>query len=97
MLRNSVREFGGDEDIVCHLSENEFVVLTTPRNGMNIRSRLETRLRNSLNNFYRAADAEAGFLTLDVGMLVVQLGQHDTVASVKQALRGTITPATTNS
>jgi DNA-binding response OmpR family regulator len=96
MLRNSVREFGGDEDVVCHWSENEFVVLTTPRSGMDIRSRLETRLRNSLTNFYRAGD-EADFLTLDVGILVVQLGQHDTVASVKQALRETITPAATSS
>ena len=34
--------------------------------------------------------------TLDARMLVVQLGQHDTVASVKQALRETIAPAATS-
>lgn len=95
MIRNTVRELGGDEDFVSHLSDNEFVVLTTPRSGISIRSRLETRLRNSLNHFYRAGDMEAGFLALNAGMLVVQLGQYDTVASVKQALCDTIAPAAT--
>lgn len=93
MIRNTVRELGSDEDLVSHLSDDELVVLTTPRHGVAIRSRLETRLRHSLKHFYRAGDAEAGFLTLDVGLLTVQLGQYDTVAAVKQALRETVAPA----
>jgi uncharacterized protein (DUF934 family) len=97
MLRNTVRELGEDEDFVGHLSDNEFVVLTTPRHGVSIRTRIETRLRNSLQHFYRAEDQDASFLTLDVGTLVIQLGQYDTVALVKQALRDTIAPAATSS
>lgn len=97
MIRNTVRELGEDEDLLSHLSNNEFVVVTRPRNAAAIRSRLETRLRHSLKHFYRAGDAEAGFLTLDVGLLTVQLGQYDTVAAVKQALRETVAPAAAGS
>ncbi len=97
MIRSAVREFGGDDDFIGHLGSEEFVILTTPPRAKAIHPRLETRLRHSLSHFYRADDLNSGFLTLDVGLLLVQLGQHDDIASVKQALRATITPASTGS
>ena len=93
MVRNAVREYGGEEDFVGHLGEEEFVIVTTPNKVNGIRSRLETRVRQSLNHFYRADDHNTGFLTLAAGALVVQLGMFDDAASVRRALRETIAPA----
>lgn len=97
MVRNAVREYGGEEDFVGHLDEEEFVVVTTPGKANAIRSRLETRIRNSLNHFYRADDYNRGFLTLSSGAMVVQLGEYDDAASVRRALRETIAPAASGS
>lgn len=97
MVRNAVREYGGEEDFVGHLDEEEFVVVTTPGKANAIRSRLETRIRNSLNHFYRADDYNRGFLSLSSGAMVVQLGEYDDAASVRRALRETIAPAASGS
>ena len=93
MVRNAVREYGGEEDLVAHMGEEEFVIVTTPNKANNIRSRLETRVRHSLNHFYRTDDYNRGFLSLATGALVVQLGEYDDAASVRRALRETIAPA----
>jgi PleD family two-component response regulator len=93
MVRNAVREYGGEDDFVGHLGEEEFVVVTTPGKANSIRSRLETRVRNSLDHFYRADDYNRGFLSLSIGAMVVQLGEYDDAASVRRALRETIAPA----
>jgi PleD family two-component response regulator len=93
MVRNAVREYGGEDDFVGHLGEEEFVVVTTPGKANSIRSRLETRVRNSLDHFYRADDYNRGFLSLSTGAMVVQLGEYDDAASVRRALRETIAPA----
>lgn len=97
MVRNAVREYGGEEDFVGHLEEDEFVVVTTPGKANGIRSRLETRVRNSLDHFYRADDYNRGFLSLSSGAMVIQLGEYDDAASVRRALRETIAPAASGS
>ena len=93
MVKNAVHEYGGEEDFVGHLGDEEFVIITTPKEAGNIRSRLETRVRQSLSHFYRADDHNTGFLSLVSGALLVQLGMYDDPASVRRALRETIAPA----
>ena len=96
MVRNTVREFGGDDDFISHLGAEEIVVLTTTDKLEAIRERIETRIRSSLSHFYRSKDLEtpeADFLTLNTGVVDHQTQQFNDAETVRQALSATIAPS----
>ncbi len=98
MVRGAVREFGGADDFVSHLGNEEFVVLSTPDKVSAIRSRIETRIQHSLMNFYNSEDVEAAranFLTVQTGVIDNDSAEFTDVEAVKHALSATIAPATT--
>ncbi len=92
MIRNAVREFGNEDDLIAHLSAEEFVILTSAEKVGSIRERIETRVRSSLIHFYRPKEvenAEANFLALETGVIDYQT-QFNDAESVRQALAATI-------
>ena len=97
MVRNTIREFGGEDDFIGHLGMEEIVILTTTDRLEGIRERLETRIRSSLTHFYRSKDLEAqseetDFLCLNTGVIDYQTDQFNDAESVRQALSATIAP-----
>jgi PleD family two-component response regulator len=96
MVRGAVREFGSEDDFVGHLGDEQFVVLTTADKVGTLRDRLETRIRQSLVNFYNFADAEsarADFLTVQTGVIDHDMDDFNDVDAIKRALSATIAPA----
>ncbi|MDX2163543.1 MAG: response regulator [bacterium] len=73
MIRNAVREFGNDDDFIGHLSAEEFLIVTTADRVGNIRNRVETRIRQSIEHFYRPKEREEtdhqDFLKLYTGLV----------------------------
>lgn len=95
MLRNAVREFGSEDDFVGHLSDEEFVVLTTPARVDAIRERIETRVRLSLTNFYDASDHaadQANFLTLRTGVVSSEAAAFADAEAIRRALSAAVAP-----
>ena len=94
MVRNAVREFGSEDDFISHLGAEEFVILTTDDKIANIRDRIETRIRHSLTHFYRPKEleADADFLSLQIGTVDHQTQTFNDAESVRQALSATIAP-----
>ncbi len=90
MVRNAMREFGNEEDVICHITPEELVIVTTADKIASIRSRIETRIRLSLTNFYRRPqeeDASDGdYLSLDTGVVDHESGKFDDFDAVKAAL-----------
>jgi DNA-binding response OmpR family regulator len=60
MVKSIVREYGGDADVMCHLSPDTLVVVTTVDQISAIRSRIETRVRLSLAHLTSPHDGEDG-------------------------------------
>jgi PleD family two-component response regulator len=59
MVRNAVREYGSDDDFIGHLAPEDLVIVTTIDKAGNIRDRIETRIRQSLEHFYPPKAREA--------------------------------------
>ncbi|HVU13202.1 MAG TPA: response regulator [Phototrophicaceae bacterium] len=94
MIRNAVREFGSEDDLIAHLSAEAFVILTSAEKVGSLRERIETRVRSSLIHFYRPKEvenAEANFLTLETGVIDYRT-QFNDAESARQALAATIAP-----
>ena len=95
MLRNAVREFGSEDDFVAHLGDEEFVVVTTKDKADGIRTRVETRVRHSLANFYNSKDLETDktdFLSLRSGLIDHRTADFADVEAIKRALNATVAP-----
>ena len=59
MIENTVSQQGNPGDFLGHLSSDQFVILTTPDIGGEIRSRLVGPLQQSLDYFYPMRDRES--------------------------------------
>jgi DNA-binding response OmpR family regulator len=62
MIHNSMREAGGAEDFLGHLSPTEFLLTVTPGNAASMDERVRTRLEQSLDYFYPIKDREQAML-----------------------------------
>lgn len=58
LIRNAVREHGGEEDFIGHLAPEVLVVLTRSDAAERIKKRLEARLEQSREIFYPLRDRE---------------------------------------
>jgi len=58
MIRNAVREFGNEDDFVGHYSPETFSLISTVDRVANIRQRVETRIRQSIEHFYRPPEQD---------------------------------------
>jgi len=92
IARNSVREHGGEGDFIGHLGPEQLVILTSPNHIPAIRQRAETRIRYSLETFYRPKDdrgepADAdGFMTLHVGVIDASQGPFASLEDLRARL-----------
>lgn len=97
MVKNALREYGNEDDVICHLAAEELVIVTTDDKIANIRSRIETRIRLSLNNFYRRPHTEdqpedADYLSLETGIVNYASGKYDDFETVRKALADAVKP-----
>lgn len=58
MIRNAVREFGNEDDFIGHYSPETFALISTVDRVANIRQRIETRIRQSIEHFYRPPEQD---------------------------------------
>lgn len=93
IMRNALREFGSEEDMIAHLTAESFVAVTTAERVANIRARVETRLQMSLDHFYHPqhnGDEPEDFLHVDCGVLDYTSGNYDDIDTLKEQLRATM-------
>jgi PleD family two-component response regulator len=93
IMRNALREFGSEDDLICHLNPEAFVAITTADRVANIRGRVETRLQMSLEHFYHPqhnGDEPEDFLHVDCGVLDHTSGNYDDLESLKAKLTATL-------
>lgn len=72
MIRNAVREFGNEDDFIGHYNAETFALLSTVDKIPSIRNRIETRIRQSIEHFYRPQERDgekADFLKLNTGTI----------------------------
>jgi PleD family two-component response regulator len=60
MMRNAVRELGGEQDFIGHLGSQTFVLLTDPTRATTIRERVQMKMLLSREFFYPLQDREDG-------------------------------------
>ena len=101
MINNALRETGGEQDFVGHLSQYDFVIITAPQRLAALRERIEVRIQQSMEYFYPLKDREkarqnmrSGGLQLVVGALTDQSGSHNTLEALKSALARARQPVT---
>lgn len=58
MIRNAVREYGGEDDFIGHLTAETFAVVTTADKAGSIRERIEARIEHSLDLFPPREEAD---------------------------------------
>ena len=58
MIHNTMKEAGGDDDFLGHISPTDFVVVTTPENLSAFYKLISSRLEQSLDYFYPIKDRE---------------------------------------
>lgn len=58
MINNIVKEVGGDEDFVGHLSAEDFIVVTSEVRAREIGERVNSRLTQSMDYFYPLKDRQ---------------------------------------
>jgi PleD family two-component response regulator len=58
MVQNAIREIGGTEDFVGHLSPTDFVLITSPERVELLGERIRNRLEQSLEYFYPIKDRD---------------------------------------
>jgi GGDEF domain-containing protein len=58
LIRNAVREHGGEDDFIGHLAPEVLVVVTSADAAERIKKRLEARLEQSREIFYPLRDRE---------------------------------------
>ncbi len=74
MIKNAVREMGGQDDFVGHFSSEDFMVITTPEKVSTLRSRITTRINQSSEYFYPLRDRETTHHKPDVEYISIQSG-----------------------
>ncbi len=92
MVRNALREFGAEDDLIAHFDAEEVVIVTTPERVANIRERVETRIKQSLTHFYRPQerDTQSDYLTLATGIVDHTAGTFDDIDALKDQLRASL-------
>jgi DNA-binding response OmpR family regulator len=58
MVHNAMREVGGADDFVGHLTPTDFVLMVSPGNLPSLQDRIRTRLEQSLDYFYPIKDRD---------------------------------------
>lgn len=95
IARNSVREHGGEGDFIGHLGPEQLVILTADSHIGAIRQRAETRIRYSLETFYRPKDgadhsgvhsSDNSFMTLNTGVLDAAQGPFASLDDLRARL-----------
>ncbi len=95
MIRNAVREYGNEDDFIGHLSTEDFIIITTLDKVANIRVRIETRVKQSIEHFYRPREREAdstSYLKLHTGVIDHTMGNFNTADEIKDKLIATVKP-----
>ena len=96
MIKNALREFGNEDDLLAHLTPEDLAIVTTTDKIEQIRSRIETRIRLSLTNFYRRpheeGDQDDDYLSLTSGVVDYQSGKYDELDELKAALMAILKP-----
>lgn len=97
MVKNALREFGNEDDVLCHLTPETLVIVTTADKIESIRSRVEMRVRLSLNHFYSrppdANDRGEDYLSVNTGVVYAQTDKYGDVDAVKAALSASVREA----
>jgi PleD family two-component response regulator len=91
MVQNAIREIGGAEDFVGHLSPTDFVLITSPERADLLRERIRTRLEQSLEYFYPIKDREhpamnGKRLSVRMGCLLADQNNPPTLEQLKITL-----------
>ncbi len=74
MIKNAVREMGGQDDFVGHLAPEDFMVITVPEKVSTLRSRITTRINQSSEYFYPLRDRETTHHKPDVEYISLKSG-----------------------
>ncbi len=93
MIKNAVREMGGEDDFVGHLAPEDFMVITTPEKVSTLRSRITTRINQSSEYFYPLRDRETThhkpdveYISLKSGVLPSGTDSYKDIDALKAAL-----------
>ncbi|NDJ63324.1 MAG: response regulator [Chloroflexi bacterium] len=95
MVRNALRELGNENDFMGHLEPESIVIVTTTDRVETIRERIQKRITQSIEHFYRPQEREArqtDYLRLEIGNLDHTSGPHESVEALKSALSATVSP-----
>jgi DNA-binding response OmpR family regulator len=94
MIRNADRDDGNEDDFIGHLDAHDFVIISTADKAAAIRTRIETRIRQSIEHFYRPkereTDTQSGFLNLHTAMIQRGATEYKDADAIKQALHGAL-------
>jgi PleD family two-component response regulator len=96
MMRNALREFKRDEDFIGHLTQESFVIVTTPEMAREMRDRVVMKMLVSREFFYPLRDreddagelrlAEAEMINLASHVLTSEEGMTEGADAVRKAL-----------
>jgi DNA-binding response OmpR family regulator len=91
MILNTIRDIGSPEDFLGHLTQDQFVILTTPDKVKPLREKITKRIDQSLDYFYpikdRAApDHKKKRLTILSAEMLGKQGPFEDLDSLKTAL-----------
>jgi DNA-binding response OmpR family regulator len=93
MMRNAVRSYGTEDDLIGHLGAEAFIVITQAEHVQRIREHIVTRIEQSREYFYPLRDREkaregmaANILRIDSGMVQHNEGDHADIDALKAAL-----------
>jgi DNA-binding response OmpR family regulator len=99
MVRNAVREHGGEDDFIGHMGTEDFVIVTTADKVGKIRERIENRISQSREYFYPLRDREkvreameANHLRLSSGVVQHSDGTYKDLEALKDALHKAAAP-----
>ncbi|NWF69217.1 MAG: response regulator [Chloroflexi bacterium] len=99
MMRNAVREHGGEDDFIGQLGGEDFVIVTLAERVGKIRERIENRISQSREYFYPLRDREkvreameANHLRLSSGVVQHSDGTYKDLEELKAALHKAAVP-----
>ena len=91
MIHNTIKEFGGTEDFLGHVTPTDFVVVMTPDALSTFREKIKSRLEQSLDYFYPIKDREQASkrpdrLSIKVVDVPSVFGRYSSVDQLKKEL-----------